>query len=276
MACAYSAGTRYEELAHASTPLGEISLRKRYDRLTQRWVHEVRLGDEYLMSSQFNATELALAELGLAEATGEELRVLVAGLGLGFTAHEALKDARTTSLVVVELVGAVIDWHVRGLVPDTSGLAADPRCELVEKDFFEMMRSGQCPPVDVLLVDIDHSPEVLLAEGHGDFYSARGVGLGRAGAERPGRVRPLVGRRSRGPPARPPARRVHPCARRGRRLRQPHHRRRVRLHRVRRQPPSPLSQRRVTSGVEAPKDQTLGAGGAGGEAPARAAQPRTT
>lgn len=166
----------YEELAYASTPLGEISLRKRYDRLTQQWVHEVRLGDEYLMSSQFNATEIALAQLGLAEARGEELRVLVAGLGLGFTAHEALKDPRTARLVVVELVGAVIDWHVRELVPDTIGLAADPRSELVEADFFAMMRSGQCPPIDVLLVDIDHSPEVLLAEGHGDFYSASGVG----------------------------------------------------------------------------------------------------
>lgn len=165
----------YEELAFASTSLGEISLRKRYDRLTRRWVHEVRLGDEYLMSSQFNATELALAHLGLADAPGEELRVLVAGLGLGFTAHAALKDPRTTCLVVVELVGAVIDWHVRELVPDTRGLAADPRCELVEADFFAMMRSGQCPQVDVLLVDIDHSPEVLLAEGHRDFYSTSGI-----------------------------------------------------------------------------------------------------
>jgi len=165
----------YDELGYATTPLGEISLRRRFDRLTQRWVHEVRLGDEYLMSSQFNATELALARLGLAEADGEELDVLVAGLGLGFTAHEALKDPRTKRLVVVELVGAVIDWHVRQLVPDTSGLAADPRCELVEADFFAMMRSGECPPVDVLLVDIDHSPDVLLAEAHGDFYSASGV-----------------------------------------------------------------------------------------------------
>ena len=165
----------YEELAFASTPIGEISLRKRYDRLTQQWVHEVRLGEEYLMSSQFNATELALAQLGLAEAPGDELSVLVAGLGLGFTAHEALKDPRTKRLVVVELVGAVIDWHVRELVPDTIGLAADPRCELVEADFFEMMRSGQCPRVDVMLVDIDHSPEVLLAQEHGDFYSATGV-----------------------------------------------------------------------------------------------------
>ncbi len=166
----------YEEIAFASTPIGEISLRKRYDRLTRQWVHEVRLGEEYLMSSQFNATEIALARLGMAEASGDELRVLVAGLGLGFTAYEALHDPRTTELVVVELVGAVIDWHVRELVPDTIGLAADPRCELVEADFFELMRSGQCPRIDVLLVDIDHSPEVLLAQEHGDFYSAAGVG----------------------------------------------------------------------------------------------------
>jgi spermidine synthase len=165
----------YEELAYASTPLGEISLRTRYDRLTHRWVHEVRLGDEYLMSSQFNATEIALARLGLAEAPPGDLRVVVAGLGLGFTAHEALQDARTTHLGVIELVGAVIDWHRRELVPDTAGLAADPRCELVEADFFEVVRSGRLPDADVLLVDIDHSPEHLLAAGHGDFYGEAGL-----------------------------------------------------------------------------------------------------
>jgi spermidine synthase len=78
-------------------------------------------------------------------------------------------------LLVVELVGAVIDWHVRDLVPDTSGLAADARCELVEADFFAMMRSGRCPSVDVMLVDIDHSPQALLADGHGDFYTIPGL-----------------------------------------------------------------------------------------------------
>jgi spermidine synthase len=165
----------YEELAYASTPIGEISLRKRYDRLTDRWVHEVRLGDEYLMSSQFNASEIALAQLGLAEAPGEELRVLVAGLGLGFTAHEALRDPRTTQLGVIELVGAVIEWHQRNLVPDTMGLAADPRCELIEADFFEMLRDGGCPDVDLLLVDIDHSPDNLLSPGHGSFYQESGL-----------------------------------------------------------------------------------------------------
>ncbi len=168
----------YEELAWASTPIGEISLRKRYDRLTQRWVHEVRLGDEYLMSSQFNATEIALARLGMAEAPPTQdagLRVVVGGLGLGFTAHEALKDPRTRSMHVVELVGAVIKWHRAGLVPDTAGLAADPRCELVEADFFELVRSGRCPDADVLLVDIDHSPDNLLAPANGDFYEEAGL-----------------------------------------------------------------------------------------------------
>ena len=165
----------YEELDYANTPIGEISLRKRYDRFTQQWVHEVRLGDEYLMSSQFNASEIALARLGMAEAPDEELLVLVAGLGLGFTAHTALSDPRASHLSVVELIGAVIDWHKRDLVPDTIGLAADPRCELIEADFFELVRSGRCPEVDVLLVDIDHSPDNLRSPDHGDFYEASGL-----------------------------------------------------------------------------------------------------
>jgi spermidine synthase len=165
----------YEELAYASTPIGEISLRRRYDRLTHRWVHEVRLGDQYLMSSQFNASEIALARLGLAEAPNKELRVLVAGLGLGFTAHETLRDPRTSHLSVIELVGAVIEWHQGELIPDTIGLAADPRCELIEADFFEVVRGGGCRDVDVMLVDIDHSPDNLLSPGHSDFYEAEGL-----------------------------------------------------------------------------------------------------
>ncbi len=186
----------YEELAHASTPLGEISLRKRYDRVTERWVHEVRLGDEYLMSSQFNASEIALARLGLAEAPDQDLRVVVAGLGLGFTAHEALRDPRTRRLSVIELVGAVIEWHRRELVPDTVGLAADPRCELIAADFFDLVRSGRCPDADVLLVDIDHSPDHLLSSGHGDFYrAARPARRGRRPQPRR-RARPLVRRRT--------------------------------------------------------------------------------
>ncbi len=166
----------YEEIDFAWTPAGEISLRRRWDRVTQRWVHEVRLGDEFLMTSQFTATEVALATLGLAATTRESLRVLVAGLGLGFTAHEALRDDRVADLLVVELTGAVIDWHRRDLVPQTAGLATDPRCELREADFFAGVRDRSLGTGwDVWLVDIDHSPAHLLDPAHGDFYSEAGL-----------------------------------------------------------------------------------------------------
>src|SRR5690606_32167458 len=49
------------------------------------------------------------------------------------------------------------------------------RCELVEADFFEVVREGRCPVVDVMLVDIDHSPQHLLSPDHGDFYEVPGL-----------------------------------------------------------------------------------------------------
>lgn len=166
----------FEELDVAATPIGEISLRRRTDRTTGRSVLEVRLGDEFLMSSMFTASEVALARHGLAAVDRPVLTGMVAGLGLGYTAHEVLRDARVVDLVVVELLAPVIGWHVDELVPDTVGLAADPRCRLVRDDFFDLVRSGRwTAPVDVLLVDIDHTPQHHLDDGHADFYSADGL-----------------------------------------------------------------------------------------------------
>jgi spermidine synthase len=166
----------YEELAYADTAIGEISLRRRFDNVTQRSVLEVRLGDEFLMSSQFTVSEVELARRGLAAAVGPELSVMVAGLGLGFTAFEALQDPRTHQLVVIELLAPVLARHRDGLVPDTLGLATDPRSSLVEADFFDLVRAGRWTSrVDVLLVDIDHSPDALLDPGHRHFYHEEGL-----------------------------------------------------------------------------------------------------
>lgn len=166
----------YDELDHAQTPIGEISLRRRLDRITGRTVLEVRLGDEFLMSSQFTASEVALARLGLAAVEGERLSVMVAGLGLGYTAYEALRDPRVSDLAVVELLAPVIGWHRDGLVPDTAGLATDPRCRLVEDDFFDLVGSRRWSgQVDALLVDIDHAPDLPLDDGHGAFYETEGL-----------------------------------------------------------------------------------------------------
>lgn len=166
---------RFEELDWAETPWGLIVLRRRFDLATRRDVHEVKLGEDYLMSSQFTVSERALATLGLAAADGGELRVLVGGLGLGYTAFEALRDDRVVDLKVVDALAPVISWHRDDLFDDTRGLAADPRTRLVQDDFFDLVRSGRLErPVDVLLVDIDHAPDRVLRTDHGDFYTVDG------------------------------------------------------------------------------------------------------
>ena len=166
---------RIQELDWGNTPWGEISLRQRWDRVTERDVYEVKLGEDFLMSSQFTAGEQELARIGLAAVAGTSLTVMVGGLGLGYTAVAALEDDRVTELTVVEALPMVISWHERDLLPDTVGLAADPRVSLVNDDFFDLVRTGRADRTyDALLVDIDHAPDWLLRDDHGDLYTVEG------------------------------------------------------------------------------------------------------
>jgi len=171
---------KVEELGFEMTPLGELTLRRRPEPLLQgREVFEVKLGDEYLMSSLFTESEQQLATLGLAPLTGE-LDVVIGGLGLGFTAAEALKNRNVQSLLVIDLFQAVIDWHKAGLVPMGEILNADTRCELRQGDFFELARTGfdthnPSRKFDSILLDIDHSPEHHLNPENRSFYTTEGL-----------------------------------------------------------------------------------------------------
>ncbi|CAM4116025.1 spermidine synthase [Nocardia ninae] len=172
----------FEELGWQQTAMGEISLRRRFDPTARTDVFEVKLGDEYLMSSLFTVAERELARLGLARTVGAELDVLVGGLGLGYTAQEALQDKRVRALTVIEYSAAVIDWHNRDLLPATSGLAADDRITLVCADFFAAAAStvGFDPghpgrTYDAILLDIDHSPRHVLHHPHAPFYTRDGL-----------------------------------------------------------------------------------------------------
>ncbi|MGJ9411100.1 spermidine synthase [Aeromicrobium sp. CF4.19] len=166
---------RFEELDWQRTPLGEISLRRRYDLTARTEVYEVKLGDEYLMSSLFTASERALATRGLAMVQGEQLSVVVGGLGLGYTAVEALQDHRVAHLRVLETAEPVLDWHRRGLLPDARDLLEDPRCELAHQDFFVAMRREPERQVDAILLDIDHTPNHVLHPSHAAFYTTEGL-----------------------------------------------------------------------------------------------------
>lgn len=170
---------RLVELDFQDTPMGELSLRRRHEPTLDVDVYEVKLGDEYLMSSLFTVAEEELARRGLGVVDGDALDVMVGGLGLGYTALTALHDPRVAKLTVVDALPAVIDWHRRKLLPVSAELVDDPRTVLLEADFFALMRAEPAadgPRYDAILVDIDHTPRHRLADSHGDLYSPAGLG----------------------------------------------------------------------------------------------------
>ncbi|MEQ8376240.1 MAG: spermidine synthase [Roseibium aggregatum] len=172
----------FEELDYAPTPIGAISLRRRHILALKTDVFEILLGEEHLMSSLFTASEIALADKGLAALGGDKLDVLVGGLGLGYTAQAVLAHESVADLTVVDLLEPVIRWHEEGLVPMKTELADSPRCRLVQGDFFAMAasedgfdRDQPGRQYDALLIDIDHTPERLLHGGSKGFYTPEGL-----------------------------------------------------------------------------------------------------
>ena len=171
---------KINELAYHQTPLGDLTLRRRTETLLRnKEIFEVKLGDEYLMSSLFTEGERELANLGLAELQGE-FDVVVGGLGLGYTAAAVLENKNVRFLLVIDLFQEVIDWHRNKLVPLGEILSEDKRCEMRQGNFFELARTGfdvsdNGRKFDAVLLDIDHSPEHFLDEKNKRFYSTQGL-----------------------------------------------------------------------------------------------------
>ena len=167
---------RFEILDRVETPLGVLWLRRR-EVLSQpgTLVTEVSLDHELLMSSHHTLSERALATRALAWLDGSGLRVLVGGLGLGYTAYAALEDERVEHVEVVELVPRVIDWLEEGLTPLAGALRGDARLHAGAGDVFALLDATPTAQYDAILVDVDHSPEELLDEHHRAFYSVPGL-----------------------------------------------------------------------------------------------------
>ncbi len=170
----------FEELDYQKTPLGEISLRRRAEpRLDGKIIYEVKLGDEFLMSSLFPEAEIQLSNIGLAALEGENWDIVVGGLGLGYTAVAALENPSVGSLIVIDVMQPVIDWHQRGIVPLGEKLNLDPRCKLIQGDFFAIASSNEAgfypedtsKLVHAILLDIDHTPDHWLNPENGQFYT---------------------------------------------------------------------------------------------------------
>jgi len=167
---------KFEILAYESTPLGMLCLRRR-ELLSQPGtvVTEVTLNHEFLMSSFHTASERALASVGLDLFKGQDVQVMVGGLGLGYTAAEVLTSDRVSRVEVVELLPEVIDWMEQGLIPLADSLKGDRRLEVSRDDLYKRLWAPPKEQFDLILIDVDHSPEDQLDDAGNAFYTVEGL-----------------------------------------------------------------------------------------------------
>lgn len=166
-----------ETIAAATTPRGEIALRERTDG-DGTVVHELIVAGVFAMDTVDTSTEAELAIRALAgvEAPG---RVLVGGLGLGFTAWQVLKDSRVRQVDVVEVEEDLVQWARLGLTPTLAVLARHPRVTLHSQDIAAVLGGDAAEvsgPWDLVLVDVDNGPSFLVHEDNDRLYSASVLG----------------------------------------------------------------------------------------------------
>jgi spermidine synthase len=169
-------GPRIEILAYEETPLGVLCLRRREPAASPGTViTEITLNHEFLMSSYHTASERALATTALEMHPGTGLDVLIGGLGLGYTAAQALAGGRAAHVEVVELLPQVAAWLRDGLLPTSDALTGDPRFSVTAGDLYARLVDRPVHTHDLILVDVDHSPDDRLDDSSRGFYTAGGL-----------------------------------------------------------------------------------------------------
>jgi spermidine synthase len=159
-------------LANAPLPNSneEIRLYQRGDEFA------IRVANYELMNSRVHGSEEALADLAFAKLDGRApLRVLIGGLGLGYTLAAALRGiGERGEAVVAELVPAVVTWN-RGPLAKLAGHPLDdPRVSVIEGDVARVIKENRSR-FDAILLDVDTSPSALTHEDNRKLYGAAGL-----------------------------------------------------------------------------------------------------
>ena len=139
------------------------------------WVYNVFIEGHLLMSSVSPLSERLLATKGIAAHEGKgPLRVLIGGLGLGYTAQAALESPSVSLVRVVDRMDFVIGWMRQGLLPLSEQLTKDPSMEFVLSDVYADLLAPPKEKYDVILVDVDHAPDMPLDVASLPFYTVEG------------------------------------------------------------------------------------------------------
>jgi spermidine synthase len=167
---------KWTTVAQAPAPGGETISLHEHDGS-----YAIRVDGIPLMSTRQHASEEELAELACARLrAAPHARVLIGGLGFGFTLRAALEVlARDATVVVAEILGAVIAWNRNPALPLAADCLADPRVTLVERDVGEVIRQAR-GSFDSIILDVDNGPSALTTGGNVGLYSLAGLRRTRA------------------------------------------------------------------------------------------------
>lgn len=155
----------WETLDAVETAEGRLELRRRGEDFV------ITVAGRVLMSSMAHLTEAAVAEVACGEvARRERPRVLIGGLGMGFTLRAALDSLpRSGRVVVAEINEAVVRWCRGPLAPLTNRAAQDPRSRIVLKDVAEII-AGAEEPFDAIILDLYEGPRQATQGREDPFY----------------------------------------------------------------------------------------------------------
>lgn len=158
-------------VAHAHSPRGEVALSRR----DGDGALELRVNGVFVMDTVHTRTErmLATSTLRCLDPRAHDVRVLVGGLGLGFTLHEVLADPRVGRVCVAEIEPAVLDWYRRGLVAELGADRDDQRLRLHCGDVTDAVAASAGASWDVILLDVDNGPGYLVHDDNAGIYRRR-------------------------------------------------------------------------------------------------------
>ena len=163
----------YVEVARCDSERGELVLRERRpgpeDSSGGPTVLELRANGVFVMDTAEHGSEQALADAALASVE-EPRRVLVGGLGLGFTLQRVLGDRRVEQVDVVEIEPALVEWMRDGTIPHGRQLLADRRARVVVADLAQAVTEATPTTYDVMLLDVDNGPGQLVHDANARLY----------------------------------------------------------------------------------------------------------
>jgi len=160
-----------EKLAEARTPDGTVMMLYRHDG-----AYLIRADGVELMTTRRHLSEDKLAEVACAPlARVAKARVLIGGLGLGFTLREALRHlGPDAEVVVAELMQEVIDWNANPAYTLSAEAMADPRVRIIRDDVRRVIDKN-AGGFDAIMLDTDNGPEGMIMKENGKLYGLRGV-----------------------------------------------------------------------------------------------------